>query len=355
MAKRDPNKTARNRIIEKIKTRLREILPDVLQQTGLRNEQSLNAKIGSKHDKFIDLRNEVIYSQDHFVNLWLKGLKNSIDQRLSSSHLEIYTYLKSSPAFKEYLLLFLKRSYLKHFDELSKKRPRVEEAEIWIGQTNANYGLLVTPRFRNNQWENDKSEIRTFKEGYWTIGHIMKTGLVIPAVNNVFTFKDLDQYLIFFKETLVRNSGSQYQYEIAGHYCDFVRASANPYKIPLFIPEFRYRGLDKKHKYRLDFLIINPFTLNKIGFELSPWSTHGYLRQTRKLKQWQINEMAKDNFEKEMKKHRDFFKQHNIFVLIYTDQDLVDCNSLFQSEVKPYLEPENPSIQLSFQIMEEFI
>jgi len=114
---------------------------------------------------------------------------------------------------------------------------------------------------------------------YWTIGHVMETGLVIPGKDKIFEFADIEQYLLFFQDTLVRNSGSEYEYKIAGHYCDYVQKSADPEQVPLLIPEFRYAGLNKKHVYRLDFLTINPYTLDKVGFELSPWSTHGYLKK----------------------------------------------------------------------------
>ena len=43
--------------------------------------------------------------------------------------------------------------------------------------------------------------------------------------------------------------------------------------------------------------------------------------------------MAKDNFEKEMNKHRDFFKKHDVFTLIYTDKQLQDCEKLFNDEI----------------------
>lgn len=354
MAKRDPNKSARNRIIALIKEELRLILPDVLHATGLRNEASLNAKIGSKTDDFFDLKHDVIHSHDEFVIHWLRGLKKyAIDEKLPP-YKWIYENLKKHEIFKDYVLLFLKRSYLKHFDELSKKRPNSDHSFAWIGQNNANYGLLITPRFKDNKWENDESEIRAFSKIYWTIGHVMKTGLVIPDKDDVFKFSDIKQYLLFFRETIVRNSGSQYEYEIACHYCDFVLSQPDPEVIPLLIPEFRYDGLAKKHIYRMDFLIINPYTLEKIGFELSPWSTHGYLAKIGGLTQKKINDMAADNFEKEMKKHRAFFKQHGIYSLIYTDQQLNDPKKLFDEDIKPYLLPDKPQKQLSFQIMEEF-
>jgi hypothetical protein len=69
---------------------------------------------------------------------------------------------------------------------------------LWIGQEHANYGLAVTPRFANGEWENDKSEIRAFNHGYWTIGHVMETGLIIPGRDKIFRFNDVDQYLLFF-------------------------------------------------------------------------------------------------------------------------------------------------------------
>jgi len=354
MAKRDPEKSARNRIIGKIKDELRALLPTVLAETGAISEESLNAKIGSKHDEFFDLKNEVILSQDEFTNKWLRGLKAAATTHGSDAYTWILGNIKNSASFKKYLLLFLKRSYLKRFDELSKNRPKSSDSVLWIGQENANYGLLVTPRFVGGEWENDKSEIRKFDHGYWTIGHVLKTGLVIPGKNKIFKFNDLEQYLLFFTDTLVRNSGSGYEYAIAEQYADFVRESENPLDVPLLIPEFRYRGLEKKHKYRLDFLLINPYTLNRYGIELSPWSTHGYLSKTKELTQKKINEVAQGNFEKETKKLRDYFKTHGIYTLIYTDEQLADCVSLFSNDIAPLLKAEKPSNQLSFQIMEEF-
>ncbi len=38
-----------------------------------------------------------------------------------------------------------------------------------------------SPRFANGQCENDKSEIRHFPHRYFSIGHVLATGLVIPG------------------------------------------------------------------------------------------------------------------------------------------------------------------------------
>jgi hypothetical protein len=181
----------------------------------------------------------------------------------------------------------------------------------------------------------------------------METGFVIPGTEDKIKFRNIEEYLIFFKNVIVRNSGSKYEYEIAKLYCEFVLASADPLRIPLLLPEYRYEGQQTKHKYRLDFTIIEPIALSKYGFELSPWSTHGYLSNIAGLKQKEINELALDNFEKEMKKHKDFFRKHGVFGLIYTDSDLKNLDSIFE-DMKAYLAPKAVGTQLRYHIFDEF-
>lgn len=88
--------------------------------------------------------------------------------------------------------------------------------------------------------------------------------------------------------------------------------SDNQLDIPLLIPELRYGGLAAKHEYRLDFTIVNPHTLSKVGFELSPWSTHGELTGTKAKSQKEINAEARANFEKEMRKLKAYFRKLGI-------------------------------------------
>ncbi|WP_051621311.1 hypothetical protein [Leeuwenhoekiella sp. MAR_2009_132] len=358
MPKRDPELTARNKLIKGLSAEIKILLPDVLHKTKFDNVHSLNGKIGGKFDQFIDIKNELITSSDHFISLWLQGYKDDLKNRGSyagnSNLYETYQLLQKHTVFKDYLFLFLKRVYLRNFDALSKKRPTIEDAEIYIGQNNANYGVLITPRFVNGGfWENDKSEIRHFKNQYWSIGHILETGFVIPGKNDRITFRDVTDYLNFFVNVIVRNSGSKYEMEIAEMYRDYVLNHSRPENIPLLIPEYRYEGIDVVHKYRLDFTIIEPNDLNKVGFELSPWSTHGHLKGTKGMTQKAINEKASQNFNKEMKKHKSYFKKHGIFTLIYTDDDLKDTSEIFE-DMKKYLEPKTSSQQLKIHIFDDF-
>lgn len=357
MAKRNPELSARNKIIKQLSTELDDLLPEVLEATGFDNIHSLHGKIGGKFDVFIDIKNQIIDSSDHFVSLWLQGyvedLKSRGDNVVNSNLYDTYKLLQKYPVFKDYLFLFLKRTYLRNYDALSKKRPTIEDSEIYIGQNNANYGLLITPRFRAGHWENDKSEIRHFGKKYWTIGHVMATGLVIPGKNDKMEFKNIAEYLNFFVNVIVRNSGSKYEMEIAELYRQFVLTHPDPESVPLLIPEFRYEGIDVIHKYRLDFTIIEPTDLNKMGFELSPWSTHGELKKIGGLTQKAINEIASGNFEKEMKKHKDYFKKHGVFTMIYTDEDLKDTSKIFD-DMKQFLEPKSSGTQLKLQIFDDF-
>jgi hypothetical protein len=232
-------------------------------------------------------------------------------------------------------------------------RPTVEDAEVWIGQEHASYGLLVTPRFVGGQWENDKSEIRKFPQDYWTIGHVLATGLVVPNDPDKVEFPNVKAYLTFFKNTLVRASGSVHEREVADRYVKYVLAQADPTKVPLLIPEFRYGGVTPKHKYRLDFTVIDPYTMQKVGFELSPWSSHGKLTGTKDKTTKEINAEALANFEKEMTKHKDYFRKHDVYALIYTDSDLSDPDQLFE-EIKRYLVPRRLSYQLEIHALDEF-
>lgn len=357
MATRNPETTARNKIINELTAELQRLQDEVLEKTQFDSIHSLHGKIGGKFDQFIDIKNEVITSYEHFISLWLEGYKQSLIKRAdyaeSTNLYETYKLLQKHSVFKDYLFIFLKRVYLRNYDALSKKRPTVEDAEIYIGQNNANYGILVTPRFVNGSWENDKSEIRHFKKQYWSIGHVLETGFVIPNKDDKITFRDIPDYLNFFVNVIVRNSGSKYEMEIAELYRKYVLNDPRPENIPLLIPEFRYEGIEVVHKYRLDFTIIEPNDLNKIGFELSPWSSHGQLTGVKDMTQAEINDKAKGNFEKEMTKHKNYFKKHGIFCLIYTDEDLKDVGSIF-NDMKKYLESNTSSQQLKFHIFDDF-
>lgn len=353
MVKRDPDKTARNKKIAELTRQLKLLLPQVLLETKSSSELSLHAYFATRKAQYIDLKHEVIHSAEHYISLFLKGLKEDLLIEKQTEYRKFYESLIKSKVAKKYLFIFLHRTYLREYENLSKNRPQTTDSQAWIGQNNADYGLLITPRFVNGAWENDNSEIRRFKPRYWSVGHVLNAGLVIPDKNQKFTFLNVEEYLKFFENVLVRHSGSNYQKNIAELYSKYVRESANPENVLLLIPELRYNGKEKQHTYRLDFCVIDVESNNKIGFELSPWSSHGKISGTKDKKQKDINQEASENFDKEMKKHKDYFKKHGIFTLIYTDVDLQNIDGIF-ADIKKYIEPKQVASQLEFHMLSEF-
>ncbi len=115
---------------------------------------------------------------------------------------------------------------------------------------------------------------------------MLATGLVIPDEDRNHHFESIDAYLNFFENVLVRHSASIYQREIAKRYCKFVRDSEKPEDVLLLIPELRFQK-EKAHKYRLDFCVIDVQSNNKIGFELSPSSSHTQVTGIKKEKKTQ--------------------------------------------------------------------
>lgn len=244
----------------------------VLRELRSNSVRSLHAKLGGKNAEFIDIRTHVITTPEEFYTEWLLGLERRADARggrQDSTYAPLLERICNDAKVEMYVRTFLMRTFLRHADSLSKKRPSDSEAEVWLGPNNADYGLLVTPRFRNGQWENDKSEIRHFKETYFTIGHVLCTGLVVPGKSKPLNFLGVEAYLAFFENSLVRMAGSQHQDRIAERYVKYVEQSTEPEEIPLLLPEVRY-SRDRKHRYRLDFMIVESATMMRVGFELSP-------------------------------------------------------------------------------------
>lgn len=352
--KRDPNKTARNKTIDRMQHELRTMVDTVMYEIDRDSELSVNAYIGSKADDFLDLKNDVIRTPEEYVSKWLQGLDEGYKAGKGNRFRDMHDRLKdpANSTFRKYCELFLKRSFLKHYNELSKVRPGDEEAHIWFGLNDADFGLFVAPRFNpmSGNWENDKSEIRAFTETYWTIGHLLKTGLCIPKIDRKRQFRSVEEYLDFFYDQL-RLTKSIYQVAVAERYIDFVKASSNPLQVPLLIPEVRLQeGL--KHGHRLDFLVINPYTMDKIGIELSPWSSHGRISGKHKTLK-AINEEAKANFEAEIRKVKSYYKKYGIYTFIYPDSELADLDSLFK-EIENHLNPTAPPEQLSLHLVQDY-
>lgn len=326
-----------------------------MSEIGYVREQSLNAYIGSKAADFINLKTEIIRSPEEYISKWLQGLQKALVGLNKYRAQKMQEFLKNpkNEFFRKYVEQFLRRSFLKHYDELAKARPEDQEAYYWFGVNDAHYGLFVSPRFNNSigNWENDKSEIRVFKKKYWTLGHVLETGLCYPFDPTFYKFTNISDYLNFFLGQ-VRLTKSQYQIEIAKRYIKIVNDSDFPEDIPLLIPELRFDGPNKFHTHRLDFLIVNPYTMDKIGIEISPWSTHGKLSGRYKTLK-QLNVEARENWEAEIKMSKSYLKKYNVITQFYSDSELSDLDKVFR-EISYYLNPSSPPEHLSLNLIQEY-
>ena len=71
--------------------------------------------------------------------------------------------------------------------------------QIWFGSNNLFYGIVISPVFGNGTWSNDRSEMRRAPYVYWTIGHVMATGLVSPDEESVMPFASVEGFLAFYR------------------------------------------------------------------------------------------------------------------------------------------------------------
>jgi hypothetical protein len=193
-------------------------------------------------------------------------------------------------------------------------------------------GLLLAPVFRRGAWTNDVSEIRRAEYQYWTIGHILKTGLIDPDSDSPLTWSNLNQFLAFYRSVLKRESNSIYEQAIADRYVAYLQASQSPLSEPLLVPELRYGGIEPKHLYRLDFTVFNSHTMELTGFELSPASTHmavsGILKE--KKTQADMNRELAENWGNEMAKRNQYFETFGIPTVTFTDTKLKDMDACFR-------------------------
>ncbi|MBN8686958.1 MAG: hypothetical protein J0M10_08065 [Chitinophagales bacterium] len=284
---------------------------------------SLHGTIGHNKQKSLDLVHGTWINHEEYIAAWLQGLKDLI----ASNYPTILKEMFANKGIRKYIFKFLERDFYRHYKVRIRKKPQENLWSIWFGSEVLSWGLLIAPRLAEGEWENKPAEVRKVNFEYWTIGHVLSTGLVDPENNKLVTFNDLEALLTFYESILKRVSNSIYEKHVFDFYCAYLRNSANPNTEPFLIPEFRYEGIKQRHKYRLDFTILNSNTGERIGFELSPQSTHMAIQGITSKTQIELNKDLLDKWNKEMDKRNSYFEQFGITTLTFTDDKLADMNS----------------------------
>lgn len=319
------------------------------------NIHSLHGLIGSKNNEFVDsIRMQFVDPKD-FIAKWIKGLIRQYGDKTyyredGTARKYILIDLLKDEDFREYTFTFLERNFYRNFIERTRFKPSENLWKIWFGNGNLVWGLVISPAYRKGCWTNDVSEIRRARYKYWTIGHIMKTGILDPESEDIFTFSNYSEFLAFYKSILKRVSNSLYEKEIFERYINYLKKSVNIDDEPFLIPELRYAGLEKEHKFRLDFTVLNPHTQEFIGFELSPHSTHMSISGIKSKTQIQMNEELCNQWAKEMKKRNEYFSQYGITTITFTDDDLADIDNCFNKIMEFLASRSEEQIDLDDQI-----
>ncbi|WP_429025953.1 hypothetical protein [Aeromonas veronii] len=308
--------------------------------TGRNSIHSFHAMMGSNNNTYVDSVNSVFLDPNDFISRWLEGLTEKVKQRAKEKTLKprvnfgvnreyFLMHALQDTILREYLFLFLARNFYRNFKERIRSKPDESLWSIWFGGGNLVWGLLISPEMRNDDWAIDKSEIRRSDFNFWTIRHVMKTGLIDPESKEPIKFNKSDDFILFYRSVLKRVSNSLYEKAIAERYIEYLKKSLAPYEKPFLIPELRYAGKESKHKYRLDYTILNPYTMELVGFEISPASTHMSVPKIRDVKKVDMNRDLSEQWKKEMDKRNDYFSKFGITTITFTDEDLKDIDACF--------------------------
>ena len=292
-----------------------------IEKKGIR---SLHATLGAHNREFTDVRYVTFSNYEDFLVAWLQGLERVYGNRVDTATGKksyIIIQLLSDEKCREYIFDFLKRTFYRKYEDYTREKPPEKLETIWFGDNQNCWGLPITPVFRNGFIGNDQSEIRKVRFNYWTLQHILSTGVVDQTSRRWYRFNDCN-HLIGFLNGFPQFSKSIYEQLFLQKYTDYLNRSRDQLNEPLLIPEFRYGENEIQHGYRTDFLILNSYTNAHIAIELSPKSTHS-------------------DWEREMKKRNAYLWKYGIATITFTDNDLKSVDYCFE-QIKPYLQNREP-------------
>jgi len=331
---------------------------------GSNSLHSLHAHIGRNNNTFVNSIRTQFSGPDDFIAQWIAGLNVQLDL-IKATGKRNYGGRKNSEQFlleflqhdflREYVFKFLERNFYRNFRERIRAKPDEELWSLWFGGGSLAWGLVISPARRDAEWTNDKSQMRREQYDYWTVGHVMKTGLIDPTSDQPLRFGTLDDLLVFYRSVLKRVSNSLYERDVADRYIDYLTKSRRPLNEPFLIPELRYAGKEQKHEYRLDYTVLNPYSLSFVGFEFSPASTHIHLEGIKTKTQQKVNEELAGKWKNEMDKRNGYFGKFGVSIVTFTDTDLKDMSACF-SKIESVLterQAERPSIKSELSVLLE--
>lgn len=291
---------------------------------------SLHGKIGGKNNIYTNVADDYFPDVKTFQSRWAQGMLDEYRKSTYPCAVWDIILLYQDDLVREYILLYQERNYYSHIEERQRQKPDRNLWEVWFGDQIV-WGLFIAPALLpDGSWRVDHSEIRRAQYEFWTIGHIASVGGFINAqTNQLYRLNSPDDFLNFYQNIVFSLSRSQYEKAICERYISYLQHSANPLAEPFLIPELRYEGKDKQHRYRLDFTILNPYTFEYTGFELSPSSTHMHVEKVAGKTQTAMNKELSEQWQRECSKRREYYSRYGINTITFADKDLKDIDSCF--------------------------
>ena len=321
-----------------------------------KNLLSFHAYIGKNNNTFVDSVRTRFGGPEEFKTKWIQGLHALLDQHRETGKKgfngrllgdEVVLECLKDPLLEQYTFMFLERNFYRNYIERTRNKPDDAMWSVWFGSGNLSWGLVIAPTLRSNEWTNDKSQMRREGYTYWTVGHVIDSGLIDPSSPNPVRFATINQFTTFYRSVLKRASASQYEQAISEKYLSYLAKSNNPLLEPLLIPEFRYAGREKMHQYRLDFTVLNGHTFDFTGFELSPASSHISVKKADGKTQTQLNAELREAWEHEVKKRNDYYHRFGVSVVTFADTALADIDTCFSIIARKLSARSAPQVSLS--------
>lgn len=334
MSKRDNEYTQELKKLESVVLQKYIQLKRERGETQEYNILSLNSTINSRIICFAKIKELSYTTAEQLLDVYcgeLSELKDDI----------IYEFLRDEDCWK-YFEIYIRRYFVRKEKELSRNKPKQKMYELWFGDNYNCYGIMITPVFRYsyqhnmNIWENDKSEIRKVDFKYWSVSHILKTGLIDLERNELISFVDIEDLIDFYKRVFFARSKSKYEKMIMIKYFELLRKLTDYDKVAFLIPELRLKK-EEQHKYRLDFTALCTGEVEKyIGFELSPDSTHAFTQNIEQKSSHEIIREEIKRWEKEIGKRNEYYEEFEIHVRTFMEKELQDIDKCFEI-IKSYI------------------
>lgn len=307
--------------------------------------QGFHGAIGYGNDKFAKIKISQFNNSQEYIMAWLQGYQQNLRERKIEESKTGISYppkaldlLFHNESFISYLLLYLQRNFYIHYKERTRKKVSEFNYVVHFGDNNHLKSLYVSP-YKTKQniattsgsnWQNKMSEVLKVDFEYFSIGHLLKTGIVVNK-NKLETFNSFDDVLSFY-ENLYEIAHPANERPFIRLYIDYikeVKARKDTQQLldtPLLIPEFRYKEDAIRHEYRIDFLIINCTQDEYYGIDLSPTNTH--VRSETINKDW----------NKETTRLTKFVDKYHLHPYYFADNELCDISNCFNM-IKKYLIP----------------